>query len=122
MKIKAIVLAFILSLMLFTSTVFAQLKSDTFGSTRIDQITYGASPVWKVTNISPSSTVVRFTQPSGFTATLFLASGESTSLGNFEAYYEWTCSAGYTPVVVATGSQPIYSDHVADNVTTCRPN
>lgn len=125
MKIKAIVLAFVLSLLAFTSPAFAQLASttDSIYSIRFDQITYGQSPAWRVTNYSTSdSYVVRFVQPSGFTATLILSPGQSTNLGNFEAFREFSCPSGWTPQVVATGSQPVYADFVAGNATHCSAN
>jgi hypothetical protein len=121
---KAIVLALVLSLLAITGTAYAGLTSltDSVYQVRIDQITFGQSPVWKVTNFEPRSMVVRFAQPSGFTATLFLSSGESTSLGGFEPFQEWTCPAGYAPAVIATGAQPTYADHVSGNATHCQAN
>jgi hypothetical protein len=124
MRIKAIVLALLLSLVLFTGFAFADLATftDAVNSIRVDQLTYGAAPVWKVTNFSSVSKVVRFVQPSGFTATLFLASGESTSLGNFERFHEWSCNAGSMPFVYATGSQPTFADETAGNTVNCKSN
>jgi hypothetical protein len=126
MKIKAIVMALALSLVALVSPVLhAELASstDSLYPLRFDQLTYGQSPVWKVTNYSPTSTyVVRFVQPSGFSATLVLTAGESTSLGNFEPFHEFSCSSGYTPKVVATNAQPVYADYVAGNATHCSAN
>jgi hypothetical protein len=125
MKIKSIILTLALSVLAITGTAFANLASttDSIYPIRFDQITYGQSPVWKVTNYSPDkSFVVRFVQPSGFTATLFLAAGESTNLGNFEAFREFSCPSGWTPQVVATGGQPVYADFVAGNATSCKAN
>jgi hypothetical protein len=125
MKIKAIVLAFVLSLMLFAGNAYANLNSstDSLYPIRVDQLTYGQSPVWKVTNFGSSGSFsVRFAQPSGFTATLFLGPGESTALGNFEPFREWTCPSGYTSQVVATGAQPTYADYVAGIATHCSAN
>lgn len=125
MKLKAMVLALVLSLAVLVSPVFAQLASttDSVYSIRIDQITYGQSPVWRVTNYSTSEKyVVRFVQPSGFTATLFLSPGEFTNLGNFEPFREFSCPSGWTPQVVATGAQPVYADFVAGNATHCSAN
>ena len=125
MKIKAIVLALALSLVALVSPVFANLASstDSIYSIRIDQLTYGQAPVWRVTNFSPSASyVVRFVQPSGFAATLFLAPSQSTDLGTFEAFQEFSCPSGYTPKVVTTGAQPVYADFIAGNATHCSAN
>jgi hypothetical protein len=126
MKIKAIVLGLVLSLAALVSPVLhANLTSttDSIYSIRIDQLTYGQAPVWRVTNFSSTADyVVRFVQPSGFAATLFLAPGQSMDLGTFEAFQEFSCPSGYTPKVVATNAQPVFADYVAGNATHCSAN
>ena len=125
MKIKSIILALAFSLMLVTGTAYANLSSTTDSEypIRFDQITYGQTPVWKVTNYSTTTSyAVLFVQPSGFSARLFLAPGESVPLGNFESFREATCPSGWTAKLTATGGTPNYADLVAGNVSSCVAN
>ena len=126
MKIKSIVLGLVLSLVALVSPVLhANLASstDSLYSIRIDQLTYGQSPVWRVTNFSATdSYVVVFTQPTGFTSTLFLAPGQSTALGDFAAFHEFSCPSGWAPKVIATGATPTFADYTSGNATHCSAN
>lgn len=126
MKIKAIVLALALSFVALISPVLhANLASitDSTYSIRIDQITYGQSPVWRVTNFSATdSYVIVFTQPTGFSSTLFLDPGASSALGDFAPFHEFSCPSGWNPRVVATGSTPTFADYSSGNATHCSAN
>ena len=86
-----------LAVLMLSFGAFAELAHSTFGTTDVQQLTYGANPVWQVTNLDTVPVVVRFTQPSGNNLTFGLVAGQSYRLGSFEAYYQWTCKNGGRP-------------------------
>ena len=103
---------------------FAQLANNTFGTTNVQQLTYGPTPVWRVTNLDPVHVVVvRFSQPSGYNATITLpANGGFYNLGGFEAYFEWTCKTGQPSVSPTVVVEPNYANHLAGTETFCVVN
>jgi hypothetical protein len=120
-KLKSI-FAVAFAVIMLSFGAFAQLANDTYGTTNIQQLTFGPSPVWRVTNLDPVNVaVVRFAQPSGFAATITLpANGGYYNLGGFEPFYEWTCKNGGRPSVSPTSIvEPNYANHVAGTETFC---
>lgn len=119
-KLKAILMTGLACLML-SFGASAELAHATFGTTDIQQLTYGQYPVWRVTNLASNYVKTRFVQPSGFAQTLYLAPGEVRDLGVFESYYEWTCFEGGTPTEVGTFStEPDYAYHLAGGEVVCK--
>ena len=120
-KLKSVFAVALVTLMLSFSA-FAELAHSTFGTTDVQQLTYGPTPVWRVTNLDPVNVaVVRFTQPSGYNMTITLpANGGFYNLGGFEPYYEWSCLDGGRPSVSPTVVvEPNYANHVNGDATYC---
>jgi hypothetical protein len=82
--------------------------SSTNGVT-VQQYAY-STPVYRVINTNSTYAKVRFTQPS-YAVTIYLAPGESRSVGNFEGFWFWACAQGGSPTVQGTFNQePDYSN------------
>lgn len=121
MKIKAIVLAMVLSLVGFVGFASAQstLSPDGNGGVTVIQLTYNhVFPVFRVINNNAYPVVVRFVQPTTPGVTMMLPAGTSRDLGNFEAYKYFVCSNGGSPVIKGTTVPAEYGNDWSE--TSCQ--